>query len=222
MSDIRGRTMPFRSTLLVSVILAATPTTASAQIVLWDESSQGELSHVQATPTILPNLQAGVNSVIGTVNNTGGVNPRDWFTITVPAGLQLTQYINAAFTSTDVQGFTGFQIGTPFVGSFGTDPTVYTGFSHFGTGAQNPGFSAFNSIGVDLLPIMNAQSVPTGAQGFTIPLQAGQYTFIVQQTGSALTSYRFDFVAAPVPEPSSMLLLGIGGVGTIWRRYRRR
>jgi hypothetical protein len=214
--------MTLRSSLLVSVVLIANSPSAVGQVVLWNESTQGELSHLQPTPTILPNLQLGTNSVIGSVNNTAGANPRDWFTVTVPTGLVLTQYVNSAFNSTDVQGFTGFQIGTPFIGAFASDPTVYTGFSHFGTAAQNSGFSAFNSIGVDLFPIMNQQSVPAGAHGFGLPLPAGQYTFIVQQTGSALTTYQFDFVTAPVPEPTSMVMVGIAGLAMGWRRHHRK
>ncbi|MFL5330010.1 MAG: hypothetical protein ACJ8C4_13980 [Gemmataceae bacterium] len=54
---------------------------------------------------------------------------------------------------------------------------------------------------------MQQQSPPQGAQGFAIPLAAGNYSFIIQQTGLALTSYQFDFVVTPVPEPRSMLRL---------------
>ena len=47
-------------------------------------------------------------------------------------------------------------------------------------------------------------TLAVGATGFTPPLDSGTYTFLVQQTGSANTSYRFDYFVTAVPEPAAL------------------
>jgi hypothetical protein len=57
---------------------------------------------------------------------------------------------------------------------------------------------------------MGDTNLAAGSQGFIPPLPSGNYTFLIQQTGSAQTSYEFDYVATAVPEPSTLLLIGFG------------
>lgn len=47
-----------------------------------------------------------------------------------------------------------------------------------------------------------------GTAGFTAPLVSGNDVFLIQQTGSALTAYQFDFNVTAVPEPGCVWLLG--------------
>jgi hypothetical protein len=185
--------------------------------IIWSESVNGDLSNNQALPTAV-SLALGANSVIGTV---GGGDVQDWITIHIPQGLALSSVILRSYVSTDQQGFTGFQKGTAFVGS----PFVassYAGFAHFGTGATNGQLPIANLVGADLLPIMANPAAAPGSKGFTLPLGPGDFTFLIQQTGSATTAYQFDFVAVAVPEPySSVCLLGVlCAVGLVLRVNR--
>jgi hypothetical protein len=82
-------------------------------------------------------------------------------------------------------------------------------------------------VGEDLLPIMgdNTDSRPDKIQpnncltfappiGFTAPLTAGNYVFWAQQTAAGTTQFKFNFVAATVPEPTSILgLLAFAALG---------
>jgi hypothetical protein len=60
-----------------------------------------------------------------------------------------------------------------------------------------------------------------GASGFTPPLAAGTYTFLIQQLGAS-TTYEFDFNATATPEPASLCLIGLGGMGLLVAAARRR
>jgi uncharacterized repeat protein (TIGR01451 family) len=164
--------------------------------VLWDESVNGNLSNNQGTPTPL-SAALGTNSVIGTVGGADGT--QDWLTLHVPAGMRLDSLVLAVYSSTDAQGFTGVQPGTSFVGSPFTAGS-YLGYAHFGTGATNGTLPPTNLIGADLLPIMGSATTAPGAQGFTPPLAAGDYTFLIQQLG-AITTYQFDYDTNTVPTP---------------------
>ena len=197
-----------------AALFCAFPASASA-VVVWNESGSGDLSNSQAAPTALA-LALGTNSVVGSVNGTG--DSQDWLSVNVPAGFQLTSYVNSVYVSGDLQGFTGFQPGPAFVGS----PFVagsYAGFSHYGTGAQNGAFPPVNLVGVNLLPIMADPAQAPGALGFSPPLGAGTYTFLIQQLGGG-TEYQFDFGVTAVPAPSALGLGALAGIGLLRRRAR--
>lgn len=194
--------------LVGCVVVLALGAVASAATV-WDEGVSGDLSGNQAAPTPIL-LSLGTNSVIGNLRITAAGDNQDWLAVTVPAGMGLNQYVHQVYTSTDTTGFTGFQAGPTFVGSPGA-ATSYAGYSHFGTAPTN-------TIGTDLLPPM--QTAPS-ATGFSIPLAPGTYTFLIQQTGSATTSYAFDFNVIPEPASLGVLLLG-GAMLMTGRRARFR
>jgi PEP-CTERM motif len=201
---------------LAAVVLFAGSSRAT---VVWNESVNGDLSNSQSAPTPIT-LSAGTNSIIGSVvSSTSQTGDPDWVALTVPAGFQLNSDVLAAYTSTDNQGFTGFQAGSSFVGNPETTPSAYAGYAHFGSAATNP-ITPTNLVGQDLLPLMANPSVAAGATGFTIPLGAGTYTFLFQQTGASLTSYQFDFGVTAVPEPGSLCLLGLGGLTMLRRKSR--
>jgi hypothetical protein len=191
----------------------------SAQVVLWNESVNGDLSNNQSAPNQFT-LPQGVSSIIGSV--TGGTDPQDWVTLTVPAGLRLSSVVLAAYQSTDAQGFTGVQSGTSFVCSVNSAGS-YSGYAHFGTGATNGSLPPTNLVGTDLLPIMGNTTLAAGAQGFTPPLGSGSYTFLIQQLGAA-TNYQFNYTVTPVPEPGARGLAGLGGalIAAGWRKRRTK
>ena len=208
--------MRLRNLFSAAVAILALVATTNATTV-WDESVNGDLSGSQAAPTPIL-LSVGTNSVIGNLRITSAGDSQDWLAVTVPAGAQLTSFVHAAYTSTDAQGFTGFQTGSAFVGSPGV-ASSYNGYAHFGTGATNGSLPATNTVGTDLFPIMADNSpggTSAGASGFTIPLGPGAYTFLIQQTGSATTSYQFNYNV--VPEPASLGVLLLGGAALMARR----
>jgi PEP-CTERM motif len=214
---------PVTKKSLFAAVVCALLATAPAKATIYDEAVSGDLSNNQLAPTALT-LTPGANSVIGTVNGfPPGTDAQDWVSFTIPTGFVMTSYVNSKYDSTDDQGFTGFQFGSSFSG----DPFVagsYAGYAHFGFEATNPdGTPPKSTIGVDLLPLMANPSFAPGTTGFTPPLHAGTYTFLIQQGDPVTTNYQFDMNVRSVqaPEPgSSLFLLSMGGLAILALRRR--
>ena len=211
---------------LFSVAICVLLVTAVAKATIYREAISGDLSDDKAAPTPLM-LTPGFNAVSGTVAGFpefGGTDPQDWVSFTIPAGYVMISYVNAKYVAGDGQGFTGFQSGSSFAGDEFL-PGSYAGYAHFGTAAQNPDGNPTSSstVGVNLLPLMGDSSFAPGTTGFTVPLAAGTYTFLIQQGDPTTTHYQFNMTVRPVaaPEPgSSLCLLAIGSLTTLALRRR--
>lgn len=150
---------------------------------LYDEASSGDLSGDGLTPTAVTAMRGG-NSL--TATSVSG--DREYVAITIPAGLQLDAVLLSAYTSTDNVAFAGVQRGSTFTEPpTGTNPANLLGYSHFGPGLQ--------TIGENILDDMLATA---GSALFNVALPADTYTFWLQQTGSAPTTYTLNFVTSPV------------------------
>ena len=215
------RYTPVTKKSLFSAAVCALLVAAPAKATIYDEAVSGDLSNDKGAPTALT-LTPVSNSVIGTVNGFApGTDPQDWVSFTIPTGFVMTSYINSKYDSTDPQGFTGFQFGSSFSG----DEFVaisYAGYAHFGFAATNPdGTPPVSTVGVNLLPLMADPSFAPGTTGFTPPLAAGTYTFLIQQGNPVTTGYQFDMTLRSVPETgSSLCLLGMGGLAILALRRR--
>jgi hypothetical protein len=202
----------------VCALLAAAPVKAT----IYDEAVSGDLSNDKGAPTALT-LTPGLNSVIGTVAGfpPEGTDPQDWVSFTIPTGFVMISYVNSVYNSSDDQGFTGFQFGSSFSGDEFTAAN-YNGYAHFGFAATNPdGTPPGSTVGLNLLPLMADANFAPGTKGFTPPLGAGTYTFLIQQGDPTATGYQFDMTLRAVPEPgSSLCLLGMGCLATLALRRR--
>ncbi|MGE3109993.1 MAG: hypothetical protein AB7G11_06265 [Phycisphaerales bacterium] len=162
--------------------------------IFYDEGFAGDISNDRFNPTAF-NLAAGDNQLVGVIFGDDGQGniDRDYFSLTIPAGLQLSQIVHLDYISTDFGAFMGIEEGPIFP----IDPDQATPGDLLGWVIFGP-----STVGVDLLPTMGGNG-----RGFTPPLSAGTYTFWVQQTGD-YTDYIMNFVVTEVPAPASAILLG--------------
>ena len=190
--------------LLATIVSAISPQAA----VFWNETGSpggSDLSTIRTAPSTFTFQTADTHSLIGSV---GPGDLQDFLTITIANGFQLNSLVLASYVSTDQQGFIGVQSGSNVDPNFGVSASGYMGYVHFGNVIEN-------MVGVDILPKMGNTSVyAVGAAGFTPPLPAGTYAFVIQQASGTLTSYQFNYGVTAVPEPHSqaaIALLCVGG-----------
>jgi hypothetical protein len=191
-------------------LLALGVSAAAGAATVYDESVNGDLAD---TGTPLPtaiSVGAGSNEIFGTTGKRLGVIDRDYFTITVAPGWQLSSI--TLLPGTGVIGslsFIGVQAGTLVtVDPDGGSATGLLGWVHYSTA----------DIGSDILPAIGTAG--NGASGFTPPLPAGSYAFWVQDTGTGRVDYGFDLGITAVPEPASAATL-LAGLALLGLRRRR-
>ena len=200
------------SRLLCSILIALAGPAAMAAVV-YDEAVAGDLANSGLSPTFI-SLAAGSNQVWGTSGNPGSGADRDYFTFTLPAGLELvslTVLPGTTFLGPSLLSFIAVQAGNQVtVNPTGGSATGLLGWTHYGPA----------DINNNILPNMGVPAA--GSSGFAPPLAAGSYAFWIQETGAGTSNYRFDFRVAVVPEPSStaFLLAGLAGLGLL--RWGRR
>lgn len=197
--------------LLSAALLAAGLATGAQAATVWDEAVSGDLANLGATPTAV-GFGLGSNVVRGTTGrDSGGVVDRDYFTFTLAPGWQIdtiTVLPGTTFLGGSGVSFIGMQVGPVMT----VDPNSGSATGLLGWWLYNE-----NDIGVDILQQMGASP---GAVGFSGALPAGTYTVWVQETGTGVANYGFDFSVTAVPEPASVLLMlaGVAGLAALRRR----
>jgi hypothetical protein len=199
--------MPKTAALLLAFLLGTAFGPARAANG-WDESVSGDLSNTGTAPTAIT-LGLGANLIAGTTGRAAGVVDRDYFTFTLPAGMQLDSLRvlpGSTFLGQSELSFIAVQAGTQVtVNPTGGSAAGLLGWWHFGP----------NDVGTDILGLVGTGF---GAEGFDVPLHAGSYAFWVQDTGTGIAQYRLEFGVSAVPEPAAALLLLAGVAGLAARR----
>ena len=183
----------------------------SVQAADWNEAVNGDLSGNGLAATALT-VAAGSNSVRGTTGRAfaGGPVDTDYFTITVPAGHELSELTVLAGTSVLGDGsFIGLMSGSAFT----VPPTAQTA-----NGLLGWTLFSENNIGDDLLGFMSTPSF--GSSGFSPPLPAGSYSFWVQETAVGVSTYALSLTVTAVPEPATALFM-LGGLALLAAGRRR-
>ncbi len=189
------------------------PGAARADIVIYNESISGDLSNNGLAPTVLT-VSPGGNEVLGTTGKTGTTIDRDYFTFTVPVGMELDAI--TVLPGTETLGalglsFIGVEAGPQLTApTTATDATGLLGWDHYGA----------SDIGVDILPEMGTSGL--GSTGFTGALPAGTYSFWVQEASAGAVNYGFDFTITPEPGTWALLLSMLALLGAITVRKRVR
>jgi hypothetical protein len=154
-------------------------------------------------------MVAGSNFVVGTTGrNAQGVVDRDYFTFTIASGFQLDALLvlpGSTFLGPESISFIAFQAGPQFtVSPTSNSPEGLLGYWLYGP----------NDLGLDILQLMGSSP---GAVGFFGSLPAGSYSVWIQETGTGVANYTFDFQISQVPEPGTALFMAAGLAALGWR-----
>lgn len=178
----------------------------------WNEAVDGDLSGDGLAPSVV-GLAPGTTFVRGVTGRAvaGGPVDRDYFTVSIPAGFELSSLtvLEGTVPLVDV-GFIAVMNGSTF--TVPPDTQSAAGILGFALYSQN-------DIGNDILPAMGISTV--GSTGFTPPLPAGAYSFWVQETGVGVAPYGFAFAVTAVPEPATALSL-LAGLALLGAALKRR
>ena len=189
-----------RQSAATSFVLAGYLASGASGGVLHNEGVDGDITGDRFNPAAFV-LTAGSN----TVSATSVSGDREYVRLTVPVGTTLSQVVVNSYAGGVNVSFIGVQAGdTMTVDPTAPNAALLLGYAHFGPA----------SVGNNILSEI---ATGAGSMGFTPPLNAGNYTFWIQETSATTASaYTLDFVV--VPGPGGCVVLGMAGVMGIRRR----
>jgi len=189
----------------LAVVSGALAASASAgPVFVYDEAVDGDLSNDWLAPTQFADFQVGQSIVtMSVVDSNESFGDRDYFTITIPAGLQLESIdlLSLFADGFDDIAFIGIQAGDQVtVDPLFPNPAPLLGWM----------LPEQMNVGGDILGIMIGEE--------NTPLGPGQYSFWVQQTGQDLTTLSLGFNVGIIPSPGTIGLAGLAAFGAVRRR----
>jgi len=169
-----------------------------ANVVLVDESADGDLSNSFTTPTYLDSLTAESYFVSGTMNRN---DVWDTFSYDIAEGYQLQSLFIRNYTNTSVDSYwSGLCIDD---GAYTPDCLEYINFSQ-------------TNIGLDLLQFDSAPGPQGSGLYFTSLSYATSGT-----TDSDFAAYELELVVSAVPVPAAVWLFGSGLLGLVGLAKRK-
>ena len=172
----------------VLTALAAALFSVGASAAGYMEKKSGDMSGDGLNPPVVK-LKLGDNVIDGDYGKANNVVDRDYFTIKIGAGQQLSAItLDAKTVIGGNSSFIGVQKGSKVtVDPNAADPADLLGWTHYATADE----------GTDILP---AICTGAGAQGCTPPLGPGKYSFWVQELATCACHYRFIFTVTAAAE----------------------
>jgi hypothetical protein len=175
-----------------------------------------DLSDDGNAPTFLT-FSDGHNIVEGSMGWNGSTLDADIWTFTVAAGYEVSEINLVTYNGSNPT----FPNGHFMALASGSTINTTDATNHLSNGLWREETDLLGNTKTDLLAILQA-GPEFGGIGLTGNLQAGTYTFWVQDTTDFVNQYCIDFVITPVPEPGSALLLGAASLVCLRRRRPRK
>ncbi|MBL9182990.1 MAG: PEP-CTERM sorting domain-containing protein [Verrucomicrobiaceae bacterium] len=206
--------------LLLGLTLAVLATGAGRANDLFNNNplpgSLIDLSDDGNAPTFLT-FSDGHNIVEGSMGWNGVTLDADIWTFTVAAGYEVSEINLVTYNGSNPT----FPNGHFMALASGSTINTTDATNHLSNGLWREELDINLNTKTDLLAILQA-GPEFGGIGFTGNLQAGTYTFWVQDTTDFVNQYCIDFVITPVPEPGSALLMGVASLLCLRRRRPRK
>lgn len=175
-----------------------------------------DLSDDGNAPTFLT-FSDGHNIVEGSMGWNGSTLDADIWTFTIAAGYEVSAIRLVSYNGSNPVAPNGHWMALAAGNTIDTTQSV----NHLSNALWTEETDEFGNSNTNLLALL--QSGPAfGGIGFSGNLQAGDYTFWVQEASSFVNQYCIDFVITPVPEPGSALLMGATSFLCLRRRRRSR
>ncbi len=175
-----------------------------------------DLSNSGGSPTFLT-FGAGHNIIEGSMGWNGVTLDADIWTFTIAAGYEVSAINLVTYNGPNPVAPAGHFMALAAGNTIDTAQSV----NHLSNGLWREELDGLGNTNTNLLAILQAGPA-FGGIGFSGNLQAGDYTFWVQEGSNFVNQYCIDFVVTPVPEPGSALLLGAASFLCLRRRRPRK